>query len=62
MSFEIDEYERLYKNILADTTMMLRYIYPKDKESQDRLKKNKKIIKKKYKKFSEEGFTGLYDE
>ncbi len=62
MGYEIDEYERLYKGVLADTSLMLRYIYSKDKESSERLKKNKKIIKKRYKKFSENGFEGLLED
>lgn len=58
----MDEYEKLYTDILDDCELMLRYIFSNDKRTKEKLKKDKKTIKKFKKRFDNDGLSGLFEE
>jgi Na+/phosphate symporter len=58
----MDDYEKMYNDIINDTESMLRYLFTNDKRKKDSLKKDKKTIKKFKKRFDENGIKGLFEE
>lgn len=58
----MDDYEKMYNDIINDTESMLRYLFTNDKRKKDSLKKDKKTIKKFKKRYDENGIKGLFEE
>ena len=58
----MDDYEKMYNDIINDTESMLRYLFTNNKRKKDSLKKDKKTIKKFKKRYDENGIKGLFEE